>query len=191
MKILQLLKNYLARLLRLWIVWFWFFALDALGLVVDTFVPTFSPPQWLYVTIAAIGFLVANVKLFAESESERQVLEVRVAQLEALHTSPVIQARAALHELVNVMPELLVEMKQDLASDETHLVREFIIAPNRHVVINSRKPRFIYYEDEHDYLSSKIDRLRECGLVDDVNFPTIFRMTDVFVELLAETNLGV
>jgi hypothetical protein len=55
-------------MLELWVIGFWIFALDALGLVIDTFVPSFSPPRWVYWAIPAIGFLVANVKLFSDQE---------------------------------------------------------------------------------------------------------------------------
>ena len=78
----DILKRYLCRFLKLWIIWCWFLALDGLGLVIDTFVPAFSPPRWLYWAIAAFGFLAANVKLFAEQESEKQKLQGRINEFE-------------------------------------------------------------------------------------------------------------
>jgi hypothetical protein len=82
MKAMEIFKSYLVRFLKLWIFWFWFVVLDGLGLLIDTFVPTFSPPKWLYGIIPAIGFLVASVKLFAELESEKQLLQRRIDELE-------------------------------------------------------------------------------------------------------------
>lgn len=78
MRVVRVSTKYLVRLLKLWIIWFWFLALDGLGLIVDTFIPGFSPPRWLYWVIPAVGFLVANVKLFAEMESEMQTLQNRI-----------------------------------------------------------------------------------------------------------------
>ena len=67
-KIVRFLPKYLTKILEVWVVWVWFFVLDALGLVVDTFVPTFSPPRWLYWAIAGVGFALANVKLLLDYE---------------------------------------------------------------------------------------------------------------------------
>jgi len=81
MKVVQVTVRYLVRLLKLWIIWFWFLALDGLGLIVDTFAPGFSPPRWLYWVIPAVGFVIANIKLFAEMESEIQALQSHIADL--------------------------------------------------------------------------------------------------------------
>jgi hypothetical protein len=77
------MKTYLVRFIKLWIVWFWFFALDGLGLIVDTLAPSFSPPRWLYWLIPVIGIIAANVKLFSEVEGEKRNLQNRIAELEA------------------------------------------------------------------------------------------------------------
>lgn len=75
-KIASVTARYLRRFIQLWLVWFWFAALDSVGLIVDTFVPGFSPPRWVYLAIPGIGFLVANMRLFSDQES-------RIAQLTA------------------------------------------------------------------------------------------------------------
>jgi hypothetical protein len=100
MKVIDVLIRYLVRFLGLWIIWFWFFALDGLGLVIDTFVPAFSPPRWLYWAIPAIGFLIANVKLFAEVESKEQQLQSRIAELESSLATEKKSIAAALAMLV-------------------------------------------------------------------------------------------
>jgi len=191
MRIIQILKGYSVRLLKLWIIWFWFFALDALGLVVDTFIPDFSPPRWLYWAVAVLGFLTANVRMFAESESEKYLLRERIAQLEEPYADLFARVRSKFQEIVRIMPKLLAEMKEDLANDETQLVREFITLSNKHVAFNSLKPRFVYYEDAHPFLRSKIDRLEDCGFVVRIGIEGIYRMTDEFIKLLNETDLTV
>jgi len=85
------------------------------------------------------------------------------------------------------MPQLLVEMKADLAGDGNGHVREFFVLPSRRVSLGgSEKPRFVYYEDEHDNLRGKLDILENAGYLIDVtpkNTP-IFRMSEDFVGLL-------
>ena len=86
------------------------------------------------------------------------------------------------------MPNLFAEMAQDINSDESRSVREFVIAPNKRVRFNGNKPRFMYYEDEHPHLRVQVDRLEAAGYVDDVtpgNAP-IFRMQEHFVQLLRD-----
>ena len=80
--IIKYLPKYFAKILEVWIVWVWFFALDALGLVVDTFVPTFSPPRWLYAVIPGIGFAIANVKLLLDSERRLEAYEYQAPEYE-------------------------------------------------------------------------------------------------------------
>jgi hypothetical protein len=85
------------------------------------------------------------------------------------------------------MPELIAEMKSDLAGDGNSHIREFFVLPNKRVRLGgSEKPRFIYYEDQHENLRGKLDVLENEGYIMDVtpkNTP-IFRMSEEFVELL-------
>jgi len=80
--IIKYLPKYFIRVLEVWIVWVWFFILDALGLVVDTFVPSFSPPRWLYAAIATIGFVIANVKLILDYENKLEAYEFQAPEYE-------------------------------------------------------------------------------------------------------------
>jgi len=98
-----------------------------------------------------------------------------------------IQTRKQFEHLKNIMPKLLEEMLQDVKNDKTKIVREFFVLPNKRVSLGgSSKPRFLYYEDEHDNLKGKVDILEENFYVVDVttgNVP-IYRMSEEFVELL-------
>ena len=83
------------------------------------------------------------------------------------------------------MPQLLAEMKADLAGN--FHTREFFVLPNRREQLEgSEKPRFIYYEDEHDNLRGKLDILENASYIIDVTPKSvpIFRMSEQFVELL-------
>lgn len=80
--IIKYLPKYLVKILEVWIVWVWFVILDTLGLIVDTFVPTFSPPRWLYWTIAGAGFIVANAKLLLDYEERLEAYEYQAPEYE-------------------------------------------------------------------------------------------------------------
>lgn len=95
-----------------------------------------------------------------------------------------------LRKAYSLMPKLLQEMRNDVVSDKTRLVRELIILPSNGVMFNSSKHRFSYYENEHDDLINQIDLLEEYGFLIDVtpgNTP-IYRMKEEFVDLLASTS---
>jgi hypothetical protein len=84
------------------------------------------------------------------------------------------------------MSALIVEMKNDLQGNQGKFVREFFVMSRRHVMGGSEKPRFIYYEEDHDNLRGKIDILENRGYVEDVtpgNTP-IYRMSEEFVQLV-------
>jgi len=84
------------------------------------------------------------------------------------------------------MPELFDEMKIDIAGDKGGLVREFFVLPNEGVTVSSAKPRFSYFEEQHQDLRNKFSLLSDAGFLADVSVPdtTIFRMSDKFVELV-------
>ena len=84
------------------------------------------------------------------------------------------------------MPALIAEMKQALDSDDGRFVREFFIMSKNHRLGGSEKPRFIFFEEDHDNLRGMIDVLENHGYVVDItpgNTP-IFRMTEAFVSLV-------
>ncbi len=85
------------------------------------------------------------------------------------------------------MPELIAELKKDLSVEENKFIREFFVLPNKRVLLGgSEKPRFIYYEDDHKSLRSKIDILENQGYLLDVTIKNapIYRMNEEFVELV-------
>lgn len=94
MKALEVFGRYMYRFLRVWIFWIWAPALEVLGIVIFYLVPTFSPPRWLFWAIALAGFVVANLKLFAEYESEKRSLENRIAELEAKEADILLEVKS-------------------------------------------------------------------------------------------------
>ena len=80
--IIRYLPKYFIKILEAWIVWVWFPALDALGLVVETFMPTFSPPREIYWLIPGVGFVVANVKLLLDYENKLKAYEYQAPEYE-------------------------------------------------------------------------------------------------------------
>ncbi len=89
-------------------------------------------------------------------------------------------------EVKKQMPELIAEMKKDLQTEEGKFIREFFIMSKRHILAGSEKPRFIWYEEDHENLRGKIDILENRRYVVGVttgNVP-IYRMTEEFVTLV-------
>lgn len=88
------------------------------------------------------------------------------------------------------MPELIAEMKKDLEGENGKFVREFFVMSRRHSLGGSEKPRFIYYEEDHENLRGMMDILENHGYIVDVtpkNVP-IYRMTEEFVRLVLENS---
>jgi hypothetical protein len=85
-------------------------------------------------------------------------------------------------EAERLMPALISEMRGDVRTEATELVREVALVPSSGVVLGGRKPRFAYVESEHPGLRLQFDWLEEMGLIVDVtsgNIP-IYRMTTAF-----------
>jgi hypothetical protein len=80
--LMRVLTRYLHRFLKLWLFWFWAPALDVLAFFADPYIPDFSFPREVYWVIPLLGFVWANVKLFAELESEKQLLQSHIDELE-------------------------------------------------------------------------------------------------------------
>ena len=86
------------------------------------------------------------------------------------------------------MPGLIAEMKKTLEGENGKFVREFFVMSRRHSLGGSEKPRFIYYEEDHENLRGMMDILENHGYIVDVtpkNVP-IYRMTEEFVGLVLE-----
>jgi hypothetical protein len=105
---MRILLSYLSDLLRLWIFWLWFLALDIIGLLVNTFYPDFTPPQWIYLAIPVIGFVIANFVLYKQ-------LRLQIAERESYEANIHLQVKNSLFSYYrgtlspSPFPELKIE----------------------------------------------------------------------------------
>jgi nucleoside 2-deoxyribosyltransferase len=107
--------------------------------------------------------------------------QAAVASAEGVSDAAMVAARIA--ELSPGVQSWLAELHNDLAEDETGLIREFVLLPNRRISVTQRKKRFAFYEEEHPNLQLVVDRLQDMGLVtmaEGGQFPA-YRMTSGFV----------
>lgn len=90
-------------------------------------------------------------------------------------------------EIKKLMPELIADFKDGLQQEDGQFVREFFVLGSKgHRLGGSEKPRFIFYEEDHNNLRGKLDILENRGYIVDVtpgNTP-IYRMTEEFVRLV-------
>lgn len=90
-------------------------------------------------------------------------------------------------DALSLMPELFMDMARALKDEETKLIREFFILPNRSVRLGgSSKARLIYFEDDYENLRNKLDILEDYGFIIDVSVGNtqIYRTTPEFNRLL-------
>lgn len=103
------------------------------------------------------------------------------------------QTSERFEKVQSILPKLLVKMRDDLANDKTQTIREFLVVPSRTMPFRSSKPRFAYYETEHESLLNKIDLLENHGFVFVADIGStgtrIYRMTEEFVGLLTSAGL--
>ena len=91
-------------------------------------------------------------------------------------------------EVMQQMPELIAEMKNDLLQEGNNLIREFFIS-RKSFSLNPGGKCFVYYEDDHEDLQSKIHILENLDFIIDItpgNAPK-YRMTEDFVKLVLNT----
>jgi hypothetical protein len=166
------MKTYLVRFIKLWIVWFWFFVLDGLGLVVDTFVPSFSPPRWLYLLIPVIGIIAANVKLFTEDEREIRNLQNRIVELEAsLETERVSISRAfsMLQEEISQNIQEFTRFWQNVHSEvpeEQTASSSVVHLATRSIELGPPKLNYLVWEGQNTLLTKALcaDQLKQVQL---------------------------
>jgi hypothetical protein len=89
------------------------------------------------------------------------------------------------------MTQLMSEMRSDLLGPQAEFIQEFFVLPNRRVMLGgSSKPRFTYYEEDHQNLLGQIDLLEAHGFVTNVtpigNNTLIYRMTEKLVSRLCK-----
>ena len=90
-------------------------------------------------------------------------------------------------DVFSKMPKLLANMAHYLKLEETKLIREFFVIPDRNKELGgSSKPRLKYYEEDYEDLRLKLDILQDYGFIEDItpkNCP-LFRIMPHFVKLL-------
>ena len=103
--------------------------------------------------------------------------------LESLSETKSIEA--ALLKVKSSMPELIVEIKEDLAKEGNEFIREFFII-SKCWTLNAIDRCFVYYFEDHENLQGKIHILENYGFVVDVTPKNTkkYRMTEEFVNLL-------
>lgn len=81
-------------------------------------------------------------------------------------------------------PELIGEMREDLK--KRPLVREFILLSKRVMYNPGRTPFFVYYYEDHEYLTSLTTIMQHAGAIYDVAFNDVprFNFTEEFVSYL-------
>lgn len=84
------------------------------------------------------------------------------------------------------MPGLFAEIRSDLAGKPELAIREFVVLPNERVTFNHDRPRFEYYESEHEAVSNFVALLVESGFVEIVRSTStpIYRLREPFVARL-------
>jgi hypothetical protein len=84
----KFIGRYFLQLFKVWITWL-FLVLDAVGLalfVIAYFAPSLVLPRWtfwVFIGVTVVGFVGANVKLFADQQAEIGQLQNHIAQLQA------------------------------------------------------------------------------------------------------------
>ena len=106
-------------------------------------------------------------------------------------SSPAPNLTAKFRNICDLMPELLAEMKDDLTTDDTQLIKEIYVLFSSGQGFNGDRARFVYFKNEHADLLNKLDFLRDCGFVDDVTEGStpIYRMTEEFIQFLRQADL--
>jgi len=116
----------------------------------------------------------------------KSAAESAAARALAQRRAPASESGGVFLEAERLMPELIARMREAVRSDDTELIREFVVLPSRNVMFSSRKPRWGFSETEIPNLRLQVDWLEEMGCVVDVtpgNAP-IYRMVPEFVEWL-------
>jgi len=88
-------------------------------------------------------------------------------------------------EVKQQMPELIAEIKNDLLQEGNNLIREFFIS-KRSYTLNVSDKCFVYFDDDHENLKSKVHILENHGYIIDItpgNAPK-YRMSEEFVKFV-------
>lgn len=86
------------------------------------------------------------------------------------------------------MPELIAELRSDLAANKSYVLREFVILRTERLQFNHDKPRIEIYESKHPAAKNLVSVLVSAGYVTVVRATDIpiYRMEEHFVERLED-----
>lgn len=119
-------------------------------------------------------------------ESEPPTLEMNSSTEGRAATPTVVSHNPIFRRLEGMMPDLLAEMRRDLA--QYPLRRKFVLL-QKAWVYNPAGDELAYYYDDIPELESKIEILKNRGLIREVRFSDqidMFKFTEEFVDYLAE-----
>jgi hypothetical protein len=94
------------------------------------------------------------------------------------------------YEAERLMPALIREMRDDVQSDDTQVVRKFLVKPSPGVVVSSVGEIFEYNRAAHPHVYNQVALLEQMGLVTQDGFdPTVprYRLSPEFHRWLRET----
>lgn len=143
---------------------------------------------WFWGTLILI-FIGMSSKYLADKYTDRR--RIKELQIESEQREKKLEEKSKKNiekkfsEILQLMPKLLQEMKDDLLSEP--FVRE-LIAISRKGIYNADKNKKIvaYYFEDHEDLLSKLLILEGCGFIKNVAFNDVerYNFTEDFVSLL-------
>lgn len=102
------------------------------------------------------------------------------------------QQKIDFQELLETMPNLLREMKNDINGDKSRLVRNCVVLQGNYAY-NYPDPHFVYRGTEIENLKLKFEYLERSGLVENIsstNLP-IYRLSEEFVRFLRTSSFEI
>lgn len=98
----------------------------------------------------------------------------------------VAETKRSFKRLQEQMPDLLREIKTDLQTPGSSMIREFVLLPNSRIMFNHSKPRFQYFEKNHPHLQTQVDLMRDAGFVEELDsaHAPMYRMREHLVDAL-------
>lgn len=135
--------------------------LGYVDVIMGSFVPGLSLPNGIY-----------NIRLTALG---RQILRKT--------TPKSTDEKSQFTNIVNLMPDLISEMKKDISGNK--LVRDLAFKSKRST-LNCSRAHFEYYEEEHPDLYNKAVILENHGYIFKIPNTDMHRMTENFVRILSD-----
>jgi hypothetical protein len=96
------------------------------------------------------------------------------------------EANVKFERISKLMPDLITELRMDLAVNKHLVIREFIILSSERIIFNHDKPRIEIYETKHPAAKNQVGLLIGEGCVEVVvNASTpIYKLKESFVKKL-------